>query len=306
MLCKYPIEIKSSKHGEHVIRDTASMLFPCGKCMICRISRSLNWANRILLEVQSHEKNSFVTLTYNNFFVPIKDSLLQFNEKDMELFFKKLRKRYPKRQLSYFYCAEYGSENGRPHYHIALFGVGQDEIDVIKSCWTFVYKKEKYPLGFVYTGELNKHTARYITGYILKGANYETDKKNSKDKKAVDKVEKHLCGRRPEFQRMSRNPAIGVRAIEKIASAAKGRRFKKINYKGKEILLPRTLQRKADKITDSYNNGDDYDLYINKLFADNFKEGCSFKDRVVLSGEGKRKAIKAKNRFYGRDRRGGV
>lgn len=39
---------------------------PCGQCEDCRIKRSKEWAQRIVLESQQHEHNWFLTLTYND------------------------------------------------------------------------------------------------------------------------------------------------------------------------------------------------------------------------------------------------
>ena len=39
---------------------------PCGHCIGCRLEYSRQWANRCLLEMQQHEQNCFITLTYDD------------------------------------------------------------------------------------------------------------------------------------------------------------------------------------------------------------------------------------------------
>lgn len=43
---------------------------PCGKCIGCRLDYSRNWANRMIMELDYHEDAWFITLTYNNDYVP--------------------------------------------------------------------------------------------------------------------------------------------------------------------------------------------------------------------------------------------
>ena len=44
---------------------------PCGKCIGCLLDRSRMWADRCMLEMQYHESNLFVTLTYDDVHVPV-------------------------------------------------------------------------------------------------------------------------------------------------------------------------------------------------------------------------------------------
>jgi hypothetical protein len=43
-------------------------------------------------------------------------------KRDLQLFFKRLRKAYPDVKLRYFACGKYGEQFARPHYHVILFG----------------------------------------------------------------------------------------------------------------------------------------------------------------------------------------
>lgn len=176
MLCKKPFHMKGAAFG-------------CGQCMPCRINRRRIWSHRILLEALVSPSASFLTLTYGPEFIPDGGSLVP---RDLTLFLKRLRKH---RRLRYFAVGEYGDFSERPHYHAALFGVGPEDVDVVRQCWG---------LGFVMLGELTLQSASYIAGYVTK--------------KLTSKTDVRLNGRYPEFARMSLRPGIGALAMSDVAS----------------------------------------------------------------------------------------
>lgn len=191
MLCKYPITLGKTVVG-------------CGQCIHCRANRRREWVHRILLEMREHEFNTFLTLTYDNDYLPKDGSL---NPKHLTDFFKRLRKSsgYP---LRYFAVGEYGEETQRPHYHIALFGhpncnYGRTRPRAV-CCSICTKVRRIWGKGNVLLGELNDHSAAYTAGYILKKMTNEDDKR--------------LEGRYPEFARMSRKPGIGATCVDEIAS----------------------------------------------------------------------------------------
>lgn len=121
---------------------------------------------------------------------------------------KKLRKNYGK-PLRYFAVGEYGEETERPHYHLALFGLGTDGVGRLRNhgisynsdplvdrCWA---------LGKTDVKDLVPETAAYLCGYVVKKLNSPSDPK--------------LGGRYPEFALMSRRPGIGAPAMASIAEA---------------------------------------------------------------------------------------
>lgn len=140
-----------------------------------------------MLESLVHAEASFVTLTYNNENLPEGGTLVP---RDLQLFLKRLRKH---ETVRYFGVGEYGDRTWRPHYHLALFGVGPDRENIIRASWGG---------GFVHVGELTFESAQYIAGYVAK------------------KLTKHddpsLEGRYPEFARMSLRPGIGAVALPQI------------------------------------------------------------------------------------------
>ena len=123
---------------------------PCGQCIGCKLERSKNWAIRCVHEASLHQDNSFITLTYNDEYLPENGQLVK---KDYQDFMKRLRKQHGK--VRYYYCGEYGNQYdedgeqitktyivngkekqvptiGRPHFHACLFGMDFPD----KELWT--------------------------------------------------------------------------------------------------------------------------------------------------------------------------
>lgn len=139
-------------------QTSGNIPFGCGQCLHCRINKAREWQCRILLESFSYLDNCFVTLTYNLENYPV-DGLI--SKRELQLFLKRLRKKLDKK-IRYFGVGEYGKKSKRPHYHVILFNVGVDKKDVIEKAWN---------KGFILVGDVNKNSARYMTGYVLKGWN---------------------------------------------------------------------------------------------------------------------------------------
>lgn len=151
---------------------------------------------RCVEESLTHEKNCFVTLTYNDENKPKNDSL---TKRDLQLFMKRLRKKYGVK-IRFFACGEYGEQNQRPHYHLCLFN--HDFPD--KTLWACrdninLYRSEElaalWPYGFSTIGDVTFESAAYVARYVLKKIN-------------GDAAAEHYKGRIPEFVNMSRRPGI--------------------------------------------------------------------------------------------------
>lgn len=151
--------------------------------------------SRILIESLVHEKTCFVTLTYDPSFYD-GDSLVPSH---CTKWLKRLRHAYPDQKIRYFLVGEYGDRRGRPHYHLALFGIGQESEDIIRSTWRCPDKG--ISMGHVQVGDLSPQSARYIAGYVTK--------------KLTSPDDPRLAGRFPEFARMSQG--LGKTAIRDIA-----------------------------------------------------------------------------------------
>lgn len=259
--------------------------------------------------MMDHVESSFVTLTYNETFLPSGSNLFP---NDLVLFFKKLRGYYYEediekadrcerpvfRDIRFYLTGEYGTKLGRPHYHIALFGVGQSEKDreKVRKAWSFSVGKQNYSLGFCYFGELNKHSAGYIAKYIMKGAN-KNDYKKTTDRKFKKRVENHLQGRLPEFQRMSRGRAIGSSTVERFAKKSIGREFSRYKI-GKRInFLGKTLKAKASKVTGLGVSSDSYYAFINDVFS-KVREDETIEESINRRFEGARNKQRVRSRMF--------
>lgn len=179
----------------------------CGQCIGCRLERSRRWAVRLMHEAQLHEKNSFITLTYDDAHVPSNGSL---QVEDFQLFMKRLRKR-SSGPIRFFHCGEYGETTGRPHYHACIFGEDfSDDRQLYKTSprgdrlYNSAHLSHVWGLGHAVIGDLTFESAAYVARYVLK-------------KITGDKADEHYQGRKPEYVTMSRRPGIGARWYERFA-----------------------------------------------------------------------------------------
>jgi len=155
--------------------DERKLLLPCGKCIGCYLSVTQSWAIRCSHESSLYDdglNNSFVTLTYSDDHLPIGNTLVK---KDIQLFFKRLRKARSGIPIRYYYCGEYGSQTFRPHYHLILFNTSfpdQESWRVINDCRTFVSEElaSIWGKGFVTTAPVTYESAAYTARYVAKKA----------------------------------------------------------------------------------------------------------------------------------------
>jgi len=157
---------------------------PCGKCPFCLATRRSDWVQRLIVEWKKSPSSSFVTLTYANPYLRF-DNVAgvprpQLVKRDLQLFFKKLRKAGHK--LRYYAVGEYGSTTYRPHYHVLLFGSVPE--DALRKAWD---------MGTIHVGKVTLASCGYCTKYVI----------NSK-------VSDMINGREPPFATMSRKPGIGA------------------------------------------------------------------------------------------------
>ncbi|QCS37359.1 replication initiation protein [Tortoise microvirus 92] len=197
-----------------------SQSFGCGQCIPCLIQRRRTWTHRLMLESYSHESAAFVTLTYDPENEPPGRTLVR---RDVTLWLDKFRKKVLRkygRRIRYYYVGEYGDENSRPHYHIALYGGGfchngrSIYSKTQKTCCPFCdLVLSTWEKGLIHVDELNPTTAQYVCGYVTK-------KMTHPESKCTDKcTHPPLNGRKPEFSSMSKKPGIGALAITKVADA---------------------------------------------------------------------------------------
>lgn len=144
---------------------------PCGKCLHCRKQYARQWSTRLYHELSYHEKSCFITLTYSDENVPVNEEtrFMTLRKKDLQKFFKRLRKRLDNRRLKYYACGEYGTSTQRPHYHIIIYGVGLSDDDraAVMDSWKLCDWKNstirKKAFGLVETRSI-----QYVASYIDK------------------------------------------------------------------------------------------------------------------------------------------
>lgn len=209
------------------ISSDQSIEIPCGQCIGCRLDYSNQWASRCLLEMQNHKENCFITLTYDEEHVPERwfcslddhkeNVWLSLQKRDLQLFWKSLRKAYPDKNIRYYAAGEYGDQYARPHYHAMVFGfMPNDLIPASKFDNKFVDKSvqgynyfvspklnELWKRGHVLVCQASWETAAYTARYVMK-----------KLKGVQSSFYKNNCIE-PEFVTMSRKPGIGADWFEK-------------------------------------------------------------------------------------------
>lgn len=163
------------------------MYVPCGKCAFCLKKRIDGWVFRLREEMHVSSSAFFLTLTYEDKNLPSDGHLCK---RDLQLFLKRLRKVNP--GIRYYGIGEYGSEFGRPHYHVLLFNL--IALQLVTDNWK---------LGFIQGSRLTVGRIRYTVSYCL-GAQSQTD-------------------RVKPFAIMSRNPGIGFSYVTKMGKFHRAR-----------------------------------------------------------------------------------
>ncbi len=141
---------------------------PCGQCIGCRLEKSRQWAMRITHEASLHDKNCFLTLTYDDDNLPYHSGL---EIEDFQKFMKRLRRKIGKDR--YYHCGEYGEQYKRPHYHAILFGYDFPDKELWKqqgdnNLYTSSELSERWGMGHCSIGNVTFDSAAYVARYITK------------------------------------------------------------------------------------------------------------------------------------------
>jgi len=163
---------------------------PCGQCLYCKERRKTQWCFRMEQEAQEAITRYFVTLTYDPQHVPYdKYGNKVLVQADLTKFMKRLRKKHCKEyriecevhglsrkdKIKMFACGEYGSERGRPHYHLMIFNAAWRDIE---EAWSIDGK----PLGTVDCRWADGNGASaYIMKYMDKHHGKKQDWKKPKE-----------------------------------------------------------------------------------------------------------------------------
>lgn len=245
MPCYHPIPASQDQSGARVVLypkghvgdpSMVNLKLPCGNCLGCRSTRANEWARRCVHEARCFERNSFVTLTYNDDWLPVNGWLepVAFTK-----FMKRLRKRVP--GVRYFACGEYGSTTGRPHYHALLFNCGFDDTSRVgKDLFESDMMSDLWKFGEHRLGAVTGASANYIAKYSLK-------------KLGVDYGEAP-----PPFLRMSLKPAIGHSWLARFSGDLK---HGYMVVDGRKCRIPRSYMKRLSVVDGAYEESVDFRSY---------------------------------------------
>lgn len=196
-----------SPYANKIIKDFIEI--PCNQCHECRLKYARDWANRCMLEAKNWKNNYFVTLTYDDSFLPFTDTgLMTLKSDDLCKFLKRLRRHFEPDIIRFYACGEYGDSTKRPHYHLILFNLNLDDLVFYKQYNGSLYfnsptLEKLWPYGYVVVGACEWKSCAYVARYVMK-----------KQKGLTSDLYTSL-GIESEFVRMSRRPGIAREYIEK-------------------------------------------------------------------------------------------
>lgn len=218
--------------------------FPCGKCPECCARRASGWSFRLVQQGRISSSAMFVTLTYNWQHLEFsKNGFRSLNKTTLQLFFKRLRKRYPPRTIKYYAVGEYGGKRGRPHYHIILFNADQQ---AVLDSWC----DGGQPIGDVHFGDVREASIGYVLKYISKD---RRRKRFARD------------DRMPEFALMSKGLGANYmtpRIVRWHKDDLLNRMYCVVpNSGGKKISMPRYYKDKLYSRTETFVTGSGHKLF---------------------------------------------
>lgn len=149
---------------------------PCRYCLGCayqaRALRTLLFKMQWSQALAKGQPSSFITLTYNNQYLPPSGLAYRDIQQFMHSFKRMIRREGYTDELGYIYAGEEGLLNKRPHFHICLVGVSPLDFDYV--CHK-IGKYESSPAvdrlwgkGFNTVCEASVHTICYTAGYTCK------------------------------------------------------------------------------------------------------------------------------------------
>lgn len=198
------------------------------------------WSNRLMAELPYWKSAAFITLTYEDIFLPYS---LRFC--DLQKYFKRLRRDLDGRKIKYYACGEYGTRGGlvtvgelegrfvhRPHFHAIVFGVDPyEDREVIKENWPYAdwNELERTKRGRKAIADVTFGSVHYVAGYV--------------QKKLVGEMAKEVYerdGRVPPDVRMSKG--LGLKFVEDNKDLL--RRDLMFSYGGYTVALPKYMRDK--------------------------------------------------------------
>lgn len=162
---------------------------PCGHCIECRINKAQDWSTRAVLESRYYSDNWFITLTFEDSYMPYIKTISrktgqpavlgQLRYDYIQKFMKDIRKFYSYHygldNIRFLVSGEYGDNSERAHFHILLYNLPIDKRDlhVRKIQAGHIYYDSPFiakfwPYGNNIVTDLNLCTSAYVARYVLK------------------------------------------------------------------------------------------------------------------------------------------
>ena len=176
-MCLTPIQLKKETWMQKIQVSYHTQEVPCGRCLECLKLRVNSWYVRLLAERNNSTSALFITLTYDDDYLPYSDNgLMCLDYRDTQLFWKRLRKLHHKDdpKIRYFLVGEYGSKTHRPHYHAIVFNTTAENIE------------KAWQLGQIHVGKVQEASIYYTLKYALKRSGKW--KKSDADDRDVEKA----------------------------------------------------------------------------------------------------------------------
>lgn len=149
---------------------------PCGKCSVCIVNNAQEWRTRLEIEWNESSSAHFITLTYDESHIPYvrySDTTSTpidvpcVSKRDVQLFLKRLRKRFSECRIRYFFVSEYGPSTFRPHYHAILFGLPRLSDDrLVNECKLNQEIQKLWHNGLTKLDAVTYGRISYVTKYL--------------------------------------------------------------------------------------------------------------------------------------------
>jgi len=255
-------------------------------------------------ESSEFEHNQFLTLTYRDENLPGNGDL---DPRDLTLFWKKLRQRFPDQKIRYVAAGEYGEDTSRPHFHAIAFGLFLPDLvrhgkndrgeilyrsEVLNKIWGH---------GNCIVGGVTYQSCGYVAGYMMK--DMKSDYADNGEYQHYNHNTGEFTPRRKPFGRYSNRPGIGTNWITKYYKDV----FPKDCVHTREGIRPvpefyfRKLEKLDPKMYQAVKQKREAILLDPRVIHDNTKPRLAVRETVKLAkvGLAKRGSPKKKeNRIF--------
>lgn len=183
MNCTNPISIIQESPNKINRKTPKRKLYRCNQCINCKTYRASTWTQRLMDELTWYNDICIVVLSYDNEHITWGKRTQEGRygtlwHPDVQKYIKRVRKAIntewkkgnlnaQEKELKYFVAGEYGTEKGRPHYHVVFYG--------LNGLKNKIHKKivdENWDKGTVYWDkecrEINEAAMRYVAQYVQK------------------------------------------------------------------------------------------------------------------------------------------